>query len=54
MAMEKYLDESVNMMIDSGNYLEAFELNSYLFLSVRNVEMDDSDDGLVMFASKCY
>ena len=54
MAMEEYLYEDIYMMIDAGNYLDAFELTSYLFLSVSNVEMDDSDGGLGMFASECY
>ena len=54
MAMEEYLYEDIYMMIDAGNYLDAFELTSYLFLSVSNVEMDDSDGGLGMLASECY
>lgn len=54
MAMEEYLYEDIYMMIDAGNYLDAFELTSYLFLSVSNVEMDDSDGDLGMFASECY
>ena len=54
MAMEEYLYEDIYMMIDAGNYLDAFELTSYLFLSVSNVEMDDSDGGLGMFANECY
>lgn len=53
-AMEEYLYEDIYMMIDAGNYLDAFELTSYLFLSVSNVEMDDSDGDLGMFASECY
>lgn len=51
--MEQYLDDDVKMLMKAGRHNEAFELSSYLFVEVSNVEMDDSDGGLSMFANHC-
>ena len=31
--------------MDDGCYMEAFELTSHIFVTVGNVDMDDSDGG---------
>lgn len=51
--MEEVLDEDVKMMIDDKCYPEAFELTNYVFLTVGQVDMDDSDGGTGMIAEQC-
>lgn len=51
--MEEYLYEDVRVMLEDGRYLEAFELTSYIFIKVGNVDMDDSDGGTGMLADCC-
>lgn len=36
--MENYIYQDVAMMIDDGDYLDAFELICYLFLKVGDVD----------------
>lgn len=52
--MENYIYQDVAMMIDDGDYLDAFELISYLFLKIGDVDIDDSDGGVGVFADLCF
>lgn len=52
--IEEFLCEDVQMMLDDGCYIEAFELTSYIFVTVGNVDMDDSDGGTGNLADSCY
>jgi len=52
-AMSEFLVEVVGVMTDNENYREAFELTCHVFLTVADVEMDDSDGGRGELASKC-
>ena len=52
--MENYIYQDVAMMIDDGDYLDAFELICYLFLKVGDVDIDDSDGGVGVFADLCF
>lgn len=52
--MENYIYQDVAMMIDDGDYLDAFELICYLFLKIGDVDIDDSDGGVGVFADLCF
>ena len=41
--MEEFLYTDVQMMVDRGSCLNAFELTNQIFVAVGNVDMDDSD-----------
>lgn len=47
--MLKYLEEDIAEMTKQGHIPEAFSLCNYLFKAVSDVDMDDSDGGLMMF-----
>lgn len=51
--LEVYLDEDIKMLIDAGQYWHAFDLTSYLFAKVGNVDMDDSNGFGGMFIDRC-
>jgi len=53
-ALQEFLYEDVQMMLDDQCYLEAFELTCYIFTTVGNVDMDDSSGGTGMLAEHCY
>lgn len=40
--------------MDDGCYMEAFELTSHIFVTVGNVDMDDSNGGTGILADSCY
>lgn len=48
--LEELIDEDVRQMIDNGNYSSAFNVVNYIFMSVGNIDMDDSDGCLSMLA----
>ncbi len=50
--MEKILRHSVQPLIESGRYDEAFELLGYVFIKTAQTDMDD-DGGLTMFGDEC-
>ena len=52
--LEEIIDEDVCRMIDNGNYLSAFEVMNYIFVLIRDVDMDDSDGGTSMLADRIY
>jgi hypothetical protein len=53
-AMEEFLYEDVQTMLDNDFYIEAFELTNYVFVTVGNVDIDDSDGGTGMLSEHCY
>ena len=52
--IEDFLIEDVQMMLDNEFYMEAFELVNLIFISVGNVDMDDSDGGTGILVNHCY
>ncbi len=52
--LEEIIDEDVQRMIDNGNFLSAFEVISYIFVLIGNVDMDDSDGSTGMLADSIY
>lgn len=52
--IDAFLYEDVQMLLDNGWYLEAFELTTYIFVTIGNVDIDDSDGGIGILASHCY
>lgn len=52
--LEDFIDEDVRRMIDNSDYECAFELLNYIFTTIGNVDMDDSDGGTGMLADRIY
>ena len=52
--LEDFIDEDVPRMIDNSDYECAFELLNYIFTTIGNVDMDDSDGGTGMLADRIY
>ena len=52
--LENFLYENVQILIDKGNLMEAFDLVNYVFHEIGNRDMDDSDGGSTQVASTCY
>jgi len=52
-SLEEFLYEDVQMMLDNGDYREAFELTNYIFLTAGEVDIDDSAGGTGMLADHC-
>ncbi len=53
-ALMDFLQEKVQVLIDRGYLMEAFELTNHVFLSVGKQEMDDSDGGVAEVADACF
>lgn len=53
-AVENFLDENVNMLIEKGCLTEAFELTNTVFITVGNQDMDDSNGEMGQLANDCY
>lgn len=53
-AMEEFLYNNVQAMIDKGCYMQAFELTNLVFVTIGNQDIDDSDGGTTMAANTCY
>ena len=53
-AMNDFLDENVQALINKEHYMQAFELTNYVFHCIGNQDMDDSDGGSSWVASNCY
>lgn len=51
--MGAFLTGPVQDMLDDQNYMEAFELTSYVFMEAGGVDIDDSDGGLGMLMEQC-
>lgn len=52
--LEEFIDEDVRRMIDDADYQCAFELMNYIFITIGDVDMDDSDGGTGMLANRIY
>lgn len=46
--LEYIIDEDVKHMIENGNYISAFEVMNYIFVLIGDVDIDDSDGGMVL------
>ena len=53
-AMNDFLDENVQALINKEHYMQAFELTNYVFHCIGNQDMDDSDGGSGWVAGNCY
>lgn len=53
-AMEIFLHQNVQALIDRTYYMQAFELTNDVFVKIGNQDMDDSDGGTTMVANTCY
>lgn len=53
-ALEDFLNENVDTLIDRQCYLQAFEMTNYVFKIIGNIDMDDSDGGTSYVADACY
>lgn len=53
-AMNIFLHEKVQALIDNGHYMQAFDLTNYVFYCIGNQDMDDSDGGSGWVADNCY
>ena len=53
-ALENYLEEKGNTLIERKCYGQAFELTNYVFKTIGNIDIDDSDGGTAQVANACY
>lgn len=53
-ALENYLEDKVDTLIDRKCYRQAFELTNYVFRTIGNIDIDDSDGGTSQVANACY
>jgi len=49
----EFLYDDVKMLIDNRAYQGAFDLTNYVFITIGEVNIDDSGGGIGMIASKC-
>lgn len=52
--LEEIIDWDIRRMVDSDNYLSAFEVLNYIFVLIGDVDMDDSDGGTGLLADRIY
>lgn len=53
-ALERFMDDKVQSLIDNQYYQQAFELVNHVFYTLGNQDMDDSDGGTGYVANICY
>lgn len=53
-ALNGFMCEKVQPLIDKHCYSQAFDLINYVFYSIGNQDVDDSDGGTVWVANTCY
>lgn len=53
-ALESYLEEKADILLERKYWMEAFELTSYVFRTIGNIDIDDSDGGISEVANVCY
>jgi len=53
-AMEEFLYNNVQTMIDRACYMQAFELANHVFITIGYQDIDDSAGGTTMAANTCY
>lgn len=52
--MDHYLEDKVDTLMERNCWRQAFELTNYVFKTVGNVDIDDSDGGISQVADTCY
>ena len=52
--MTGYLTDKVDALMERGCWRQAFELTNYVFQTIGNIGMDDSDGGTSQVANTCY
>ena len=52
--LEELVDKDIRPMIGNNNYMSAFEILSYIFVVVGNVDIDDSEGGTGMLGNDIY
>lgn len=53
-ALQNFMYEKVETLVDRGYNLQAFEIANYVFGIIGNIDMDDSDGGTTEVAHTCY
>ena len=53
-ALNEFLDDKVQILIEQCYHKQAFELTNHVFYCVGNQDMDDSDGGISWIADHCY
>ncbi len=53
-ALNEFLNDKVQILIEHGYHMQAFELTNYVFHCAGNQAMDDSDGGTSWIADHCY
>ena len=53
-ALENYLEDKVDTLIERKCYGQAFALTNYVFQTIGNIDIDDSDGGISQVANVCY
>lgn len=53
-ALEDFLNEKVDVLIERNCCAQAFEMTNYVFEIIGNIDMDDSDGGTSQVANICY
>ena len=52
--MDNYLEDKANALMERNCWRQAFELTNYVFKTIGNVDIDDSDGGTSQVADTCY
>lgn len=53
-ALEDFLEQQVDALIERGCYSQAFTMTNYIFKTVGNIDINDSDGGTCQVADTCY
>ncbi|MCC2256130.1 SWIM zinc finger family protein [Ruminococcus sp. CLA-AA-H200] len=52
--MDSYLEDKADTLMERNCWRQAFELTNYVFKTIGNVDIDDSDGGTTQVANTCY
>ena len=52
--MDSYLEDKADTLMERNCWRKAFELTNYVFKTIGNVDIDDSDGGISQVANTCY
>lgn len=52
--MENYLEDKADTLMARNCWRQAFDLTNYVFKTIGNVDIDDSDGGTSQIANTCY
>lgn len=52
--MDSYLEDKADTLMERNCWRQAFELTNYVFKTIGNVDIDDSDGGISQVANTCY